>query len=317
MTSDRPEASSTSTTWTALSASTIGSVHVRDELPLQDAVLTWTDATAGQAVLAVADGHGHKLHFRSDTGAALAVISAVEEFRRALPELAEIAATPDSMDPLNRLDPVRVEVGQRMLHRVAEALVATWVDKVTHHLAAHPYDEAEVATGAADDPLRAYGTTILATAAVGDLLAFLQIGDGDSVVVSAAGEASRPLPEDPALDGLHTHSLCQPEPLRALRIAVLDARSADVALTFLCTDGFGRPRVDAAGWWRETGQQLLDFSRERGLTWVKEQLPDWLAEPARVGGDDTTMALLVRSDVTGIARPDLADTVPTPETPIG
>lgn len=292
--------------WSALSASTIGSVHVRDQLPLQDAVLTWTDPDKGQAVIAVADGHGHQAHFRSDTGAALAVISAVEELRRVLPRLA--GATGDDPDH----DPGAVD-SLGVLRGAAAALVGTWVAKVDHHLAAHPYSEAEVARGAADDRLRAYGTTVLATAAVGDLTLFLQIGDGDSVVVSSTGEASRPLPEDPDLDGLHTTSLCQADPLDALRVAVLDARTSDIALAFLCTDGFGRPRVDAEGWWRETGRQLLEFSRERGLGWVKEQLPTWLAEPAQIGGDDTTMAVLLRSDVAGILRPDLADTVPTPE----
>ncbi|HVK29272.1 MAG TPA: protein phosphatase 2C domain-containing protein [Nocardioides sp.] len=284
--------------WTTLSGSSIGSVHVRDELPLQDAVLTWTDPQHGHAVVAVADGHGHKLHFRSDTGAALAVVSALEELRRVLPGVAAEA------------DPVAAE---ELLRTAAEGLVDTWTAKVRHHIEANPYSEAEEALGAGDDPLRAYGTTVLAAAAVADLVLFLQIGDGDTVLVSAHGEAIRPLADDPDLDGLHTSSLCQPRPLEALRIAVVDARVDDVALAFLCTDGFGRPRVDSDGWWRQTGEQLLEFSRSRGLNWIRDQLPDWLAEPAQVGGDDTTMALLVRSDVAGVSRPDLADTVPVPE----
>ncbi|MFC5728001.1 MULTISPECIES: protein phosphatase 2C domain-containing protein [Nocardioides] len=287
--------------WTTLSGTTIGSVHVRDQLPIQDAVLTWSDLASGQAVIAVADGHGHKLHFRSDTGSALAAVSAVEVLRRMLPELGALDG------------PDNGEAALDLLSRTAASLVDTWVAKVTHHLEANPYSPAEVEAGAAGDPLRAYGTTILAAAAVGDLIAFLQIGDGDSVLVSAHGEASRPLPEDPDLDGLHTTSLCQPRPLDALRVAVVDARVDDVALIFLCTDGFGRPRVDADGWWRETGEQLLEFSRTRGLNWIRDQLPEWLAEPARIGGDDTTMALMVRSDVDGISRPDLADTLPAPE----
>ncbi len=284
--------------WTTLSGSSIGSVHVRDELPLQDAVLTWTDPEGGHAVVAVADGHGHKLHFRSDTGAALAVVSAVEELRRILPD---VAAKADHA------------AAEELLRTAAEGLVDTWTAKVRHHLEANPYSEAELALGAGEDPLRAYGTTILAAAAVADLVLFLQVGDGDSVLVSAHGEAVRPLPDDPDLDGLHTSSLCQPRPLEALRTAVVDAQVDDVALAFLCTDGFGRPRVDSDGWWRQTGEQLLEFSRSRGLNWIRDQLPDWLAEPAQVGGDDTTMALLVRSDIAGVSRPDLADTVPVPE----
>jgi hypothetical protein len=287
--------------WTTLSGTTIGSVHVRDQLPLQDSVLTWSDYENGRAVIAVADGHGHKLHFRSDIGSALAVLCAVEELRRTL----------DALDELG--DGADHTAAEALLSAAGAALVDSWVTKVQHHLAAHPYSAAEDALGASADPLRAYGSTVLATAAVGDLVVFLQIGDGDSVLVSAAGEASRPLPEDPDLDGLHTSSLCQPRPVDALRVAVVDVRVDDVALIFLCTDGFGRSRVDADGWWRQTGEQLLDFSRNRGLVWVREQLPEWLAEPALIGGDDTTMALMVRTDVAGISRPDLADTVPVPD----
>lgn len=285
--------------WTTLSGSSIGSVHVRDQLPLQDAVLTWTDPEQGYAVAAVADGHGHHAHFRSDTGAAMAVVSAVEELRRILRPAVE--AGPD-----------RAAVHD-LLRAAAAGLVDTWTAKVRHHAEANPFTEAELAVSAAADPLRPYGSTILAAAALPGLVLLLQIGDGDTVLVTSTGEAARPLPEDGDLDGVHTSSLCQPRPLDALRIAVLDVAERDVALVYLTTDGFGRPRVDASGWWRETGEQLLGFCRSHGLNWVRDQLPDWLAEPARVGGDDTTMALVVRSDVAGISRPDLADTVPVPD----
>lgn len=261
------------TGWRILSGARIGSVHVRDELPLQDAVLTWSDGD--QAVVAVADGHGHRAHFRSDTGAALAAVSAVEELRRVLPDLT---------DP---------GTAGALVTKAAAAIVDTWVAKVTHHVEANPFSGATAPT----DPLQPYGTTLLAAAVNGDLMVFLQIGDGDAVVVSTRGEAARAVPDDPDLDGIHTSSLCQPDPLRSLRTGVVDVRVEDVALAFLCTDGFGTSRVDADGWWRQTGEQLVDFGRTRGLDWIAAQLPDWLEEPARIGGDDTSMAILVREDL--------------------
>jgi hypothetical protein len=178
---------------------------------------------------------------------------------------------------------------------------------VEHHVEANPFSDDEA--GATADPVRPYGTTLLAAAASGDLMVFLQIGDGDSVLVSTHGEASRAVPEDPELDGLHTASLCQPDPLRSLRLSVVDARVEEVVLAFLCTDGFGRSRVDAGGWWRQTGEQLVEFGRSRGLGWIADQLPAWLEEPARVGGDDTSMAIIVRADLAAGApdRPVLND----------
>lgn len=263
--------------WTTLSGSRIGSVHVRDELPLQDAVLTWSDGD--QAVVAVADGHGHRDHFRSDTGAALAAVSAVEELRRVVPGLTD----PDTAGDV--------------VTAAAAAIVATWVAKVEHHVEANPFSAADGGGAVPTDPLRPYGTTLLAAAVNGDVMVFLQIGDGDSVVVAQSGAAFRAVADDPALDGLHTSSLCQPDPLRSLRTAVVDTQAEGVVLAFLCTDGFGTSRVDADGWWRQTGEQLLEFGRTRGLDWIASQLPDWLDEPARIGGDDTTMAILVRSDL--------------------
>lgn len=267
--------------WTTVSGSVIGSVHQRDQRPLQDAVLTWSSGEL--AVVAVADGHGHRLHFRSDIGASLAAVSAVEELRRILPDLSDAETAAD------------------LVSSAAASIVATWTAKVRHHVEANPFSPVEIDEGAAAEPLRAYGTTLLAAAVAGDLMVLLQIGDGDTVVVDARGEASRPLPEDPDQDGVHTHSLSEHDPLRALRVAVVDTRVDDVALVFLCTDGFGSSRVDSDGWWRQTGEQLVEFGRSRGLQWIRDQLPGWLEEPAAIGGDDTSMAILVRADLTADA----------------
>lgn len=255
--------------WTALSGSRTGSVHVRDELPLQDAVRTWCDGD--RAIAAVADGHGHHVHFRSDTGAGLATDAAIDEVARRLPEL---TAAPDA------------EATTKIASEVAAAIVATWVRSVERHVADHPFAPGD---HAAADPLIAYGTTLLASAVCGEHVVFWQIGDGDSVLVGPDDVASQPLPEDPQLDGPFTTSLCQRDPLSSLRTAVVPA--AEVRLVFLCTDGFGRPQADP-DWWRQTGTQLAGFGREHGWDWVAQQLPGWLEEPAQVGGDDTTMAIL-------------------------
>jgi hypothetical protein len=258
--------------WTVLSGTQIGSVHLRDGRPLQDAVRTWAEGDA--AVAAVADGHGHHEHFRSDVGAQIAVDAAVDALVAALPTLTDAVTA------------------ERILPEVASRAVAAWRDGVRRHVEQTPFG-----AGVPADPLRPYGTTLLAMAVTDEVLAVLQIGDGDTVVVDGAGRASRPLPADPESDGVSTASLCQPEPLRSLRTASIEVPAADVVLAFQCTDGFGSSRVDADGWWRQTGEELVRFGRERGLDWVAEQLPGWLEEPAQVGGDDTTLALIGRTDL--------------------
>ena len=178
--------------WTPLSGTQIGSVHVRDGRPIQDAVRTWVEGDT--AVVAVADGHGHHEHFRSDVGARLAVDAAVDALVAGLADLADAATA------------------QRAITDIAARAVQTWTAGVRQHAAENPFEG-----GAPRDALRPYGTTILAMAAVGDSLALFQIGDGDTVVVDSSGHASRPLPEDPDADGVTTASLCQPNPLKSLR----------------------------------------------------------------------------------------------------
>ncbi|GAB2986149.1 PP2C family serine/threonine-protein phosphatase [Nocardioides montaniterrae] len=250
-------------TWTALAASVLGSVHVRDDLPLQDAHATWVEDD--RAVVALADGHGHSDHPRSDVGATLAVEVAVGELRRALPTLAA--------------DPTEDDV-----RRLAAGVVDGWREAVEAHHAADPLSRSE-------PPFVAYGTTVLAAAVSGRRLVVLQIGDGDIVAVRTSGAVLLPL-GPLASDGVHTASLCLPDPLAELRVAVLDAD--DLALVYACTDGFGTARVEA-DWRDQTGRQLLEHARHHGASWIGEQLPGWLAEPAYVGGDDTTLVVLVRS----------------------
>ena len=269
--------------WGTTSATVMGSMHVRLHLPNQDSARTWVSDDGASAVIAVADGHGHHAHFRSDVGADLATRCALDALRRALPH----------PDPA----------------AVAATIVGDWRDAVAAHLEAEPLP----ADQRVSDPLLPYGATLLALAVTDTHLVSLQVGDGDTVAVRASGETFRPLPDDPDLDGIHTASLCQPDPLSSLRHTTVALHDDPIALAYLCTDGFGKARVDADGWWRTTGTELVGFVRDRGLTWVAEQLPDWLDEPARIGGDDTTLALVARVAVT-VAPAATTTPAPAPET---
>lgn len=261
--------------WTALSGTHIGSVHVRDGLPLQDshAVLVADDT----AVIAVADGHGHRLHFRSDVGSALAVRISSELLSAALPRLTDPATAP------------------AVLREVGTELISRWTRAVGDHVTQHPFAGDDLALVDPTDPgrtTRPYGSTVLAMVATDTLLGVLQIGDGDAVVVTASGTSLRPVPEDPDLDGSRTTSLCQPDPGASLRVGALDVHAEDLVLGYLCTDGFSTSRVDADGWWRQTGEELVGFARQHGFAWIDARLPGWLEEPAAIGGDDTTLALV-------------------------
>ena len=244
--------------WTPLSGTQIGSVHVRDGRPIQDAVRTWVEGD--KAVVAVADGHGHHEHFRSDVGARLAVDAAVDALVAGLADLADAATA------------------QRAITDIAARAVQTWTAGVRQHAAENPFEG-----GAPRDALRPYGTTILAMAAVGDSLALFQIGDGDTVVVDSSGPRLPPAPGGPGRGRRH-HRLALPaESAQVAADRRIDTVQSDVVLAFQCTDGFGSSRVDATGWWQQTGEELVRFGREHGLGWVAEPAPR-LAGGAGPGG---------------------------------
>lgn len=265
--------------WDVADATTIGSFHVSEHLPLQDAVRTWAAADGSAAIAVVADGHGHHAHFRSDVGATLAADLALASLLHAL--------AVDDVD----VDPVEAAV----------ETVAAWRDAVLEHVVDHPLRSDENRRG----PLVPYGTTLLAVAVTGTRLVALQIGDGDTVAVRASGEAWRPLREDPrSSDGVHTASLCQPDPIASLRTAVVDLTDEDdpVALAFVATDGLGKARPDLPEWWRAEGAAWQAAISDAGIDGVRRTLPEQVREAARVGGDDTTVAILARTDLRG-SRP--------------
>jgi Protein phosphatase 2C len=262
--------------WVAASASQIGSIHIRDGTPTQDAHRTWTGD--GAAVIAVADGHGHSAHFRSAVGAELAAALALETLSRAALDMA---------DPALAESVLRDSVGPN--------LVDQWNKGALKHIQETPFDpkEQQLLFGGTDlDLLRAYGSTVIAMVATADTLGVIQLGDGDAVVAFGDGDIVRPLPEDPDLDGNRTTSLCQADPLRSLRVRALDLRERPVSLAFIATDGFGAPRIDQSGWWMQTAIELVDLCARHGFGYISGKLPDWLDEPATYGGDDTTLALL-------------------------
>ncbi len=266
--------------WQAVSASQIGSVHVRDGTPTQDAHRTWTGD--GAAVIAVADGHGHSDHFRSDVGAELAAGIALDTLSTAVTSLG---------------DPGLAEASLREV--LGPQVVDIWTTEVLAQIKESPFSAAEqqLLHGDSDiDLIRAYGSTVIAMVATETVLGVLQLGDGDAVVAYVDGEISRPLPEDPDLEGVRTTSLCQPDPLRSLRVQALDLAARQISLAFIATDGFGAPRVDQRGWWMQTATELVSFVGTEGFDFVSERLPGWLNEPATYGGDDTTMAVLFRHD---------------------
>ena len=265
-----------SSEWRSTSASQRGSSHGPDGIN-QDAVTIeeLVDAAGTSTwVAAVSDGHGGSRYVRSDTGAQVAASVAVAEVGRLL-------AAGHSFDA-------------DLMRTAAPLIVDAWRADVLAHLAQHPFtDEESARAGTTPDakPLVAYGATLLLAAISDTGVLLAQIGDGDALV-RTHGFALRPVPGDLRLVANETTSLCMDTAAADFRFAELPD-SAEVDLVMLSSDGYGNSFA-ANDWWHKLVGDLAWYVDVHGFDAFATHLPEWLAESARVGGDDVTAAVLTR-----------------------
>jgi hypothetical protein len=280
--------------WEIYSASAIGADHVRGSRPNQDAVGTrQLDLPAGGRlpVFAVADGHGHTRHFRSDRGSRLAVAAATSVTQR------WAAGLPGPGIPT-------AESASQLIRDI----VRRWRELVAADLAADPITEAEAAAMLPDDPPEIpYGATLLLGVLTAQVAVLGQIGDGEMVLVLPDGRALEPVPGDSRLDGTKTTSICQPDAVSAFRVALVNLARTPVFAVLAATDGYGNAQADD-NWQPTLAADLVRLGRERGLHWIGSQVADWAAACASSdgSGDDCTIALALNSAV-ALVPPAQAD----------
>ncbi len=274
--------------WRVLTAVARGAAHELAGRPLEDAAGFAAHPADGPRWLtvAVADGHGGRPHFRSGRGSELAVAVGL----RFAAEMAERFAATESAAELRSA--ARTEL--------VPDVIARWREAVERDLAERPWSSQELPLLASDDVTVPYGSTLLLAVVATPWLVLCQIGDGDVVMVGADGMASLPIPGDARLDGNTTTSLCQPDAAGSFRLAVVDLAGRQVAALLLATDGFGNAQT-AEPWYQPVGGDLVRLARQHGVAWVREQLPLWAARCASSegSGDDTAVALLLRTDASG------------------
>lgn len=264
--------------WRILGKSIRGAAHLRNGLPNQDSLRI--RATAPW-VLALADGHGSERCFRSDRGARYAAELALE-----------LGGTFDAtLSPSILKDWVENDLPRQIVQR--------WCEKVDSHIAAKPFSKAQkkLLKLAETHPERArlaYGTTLLLVVVTQDFIFYLQLGDGDILTVSSAGEVSRALPKDGRLLGNETTSLCMAQAWREMRTVFQVLAHEPPALILAATDGYANSFRDEASFQR-VGSDLLHLIRQDGLAVVEHNLEAWLNESSQIGsGDDISLGLLYR-----------------------
>jgi serine/threonine protein phosphatase PrpC len=270
--------------WRFAGRSVRGAFHRRRRTPNQDA-LGWKLIGESGLVVAVADGHGSVQSFRSGIGAELAVDAAIAlmaDFQQRNPEKDEEAVLAAAQS-------------------IPAKLVSRWRESVAGHLSSHPLAPAEMteSNGDREASWRIYGSTILAALAAESYLLFLQLGDGDMLVVSDAGDVQRAWARDERLLGVETTSLCGPGAVADVRIAALPLGQSSPALVLIATDGYANSFREEEGFLR-AGADMLEIVRSEGIEKVESGLEAWLTEASELGsGDDITVAVLCRAGEKG------------------
>ncbi len=270
-------------TWTALEGSARGAAHEQTQLPNQDAVATRTLRHGRLVVAALADGHGGARYVRSDTGSRMAV---------------DIACTllVDRAGELTR-GPITDQRAERLLQRLRTEIVPTivsrWRERVAADVAARPFTDDERARAGSpldDEPVLAYGATLLVAVTTEQLVALAQLGDGDILVVRR-GEVLLPVERDERLVASQTTSLCLDSATDDFRCVLLTDVDG-MELVLMSTDGYANSFADD-DWEHIVGRDLVARREELGTDGIEEHLPEWLAASAAASGDDTSIALLL------------------------
>lgn len=280
--------------WRIIGESVRGASHMRTGLPNQDAIRWTPDSGMGlPLILAISDGHGSASYFRSDVGARLAVEVAVEVIRDFLENL----TSSSSLTSAKRW--AEEKLPREIVHR--------WRNKVADHISTAPLIEdlrqleekegAKARRQVTLNPVRAYGATLLAVAVTESFILYLQLGDGDIVLVSEAREVSHaPLPADERLLANETTSLCLRNAWRDFRTYFQVVTASPPALILVSTDGYGNSFRDEEGFLK-AGLDFLERMRSNGPGEVSENLERWLSmTTARGSGDDITVGLLYRME---------------------
>ncbi len=284
--------------WVVLTASQRGAAHVAMETPNQDCVAFERAGSAG-VIAAVADGHGHSRHLRSARGSRLAVgvgCRVGQELADQL-EAGELADPPAgaAADLADTLDSPAERIADLVRLFLVPEVIARWRAAVAADVAGDPFTEAEEGKRRpGDDPVIAYGSTLLLCLALGKWLVMAQIGDGDVVVVRATGTAVLPVPADPHLDGQATTSLCGPEAASDFRVAVVETAAVQPLAVLMATDGYGNAQI-VEDWPNSFSKDLTWLLGQQDTGWLASQLPSWAERCASADGsaDDTTVALMI------------------------
>ncbi|MFD3482886.1 protein phosphatase 2C domain-containing protein [Streptomyces sp. NPDC058665] len=266
--------------------------------------------TAGgrAVVLAVADGHGSRAHFRSEMGARWAVetfTSCAQVYAREAVRRGEDAANLPRLLAEARTLPQQVVHAWRRRVLIQEANSPAHGGNTTASTTPSTASSgtAGSAAGTVPEPDPAvYGSTLIGVVLTERLLVCWQLGDGDIVLVDEDGTTRMPLHTGPDM-GDETESLCESEAWRKARLHWQPLTGGGPPPgVLISTDGLSKSFADHEGF-LAFASGVRSGAASHGVAAVQAQLADWLGHAAKYSGDDATLAGAFPAIGRGPARP--------------
>jgi len=280
--------------WRAFGRSIRGASHEKRGLENQDALLCVAGEDVNSPVIvAVSDGHGSSSCYRSGAGAELAV----EVTAGCVSRLFTNKELADNMMALKDF----VHDG------LAREIHVNWKEAVDRHLTARsskislllnnkaPSGSTHPGTDA--NPYLIYGATILCVGLLGQTAVFIQLGDGDILVVTSGKSPQRLLPDDNKVFANETTSLCMADAWRHFRVRVMELDDTNTPdLILIASDGYSNSFPDCDSDFLKIGADYLDLIQSKGYEAVCGELDDILMRTSQKGSrDDITMGMIYRS----------------------
>jgi serine/threonine protein phosphatase PrpC len=278
--------------WGVLGKSIRGPNHKISGLPNQDSIRIYSGGNGKATIIAIADGHGSSIHFRSAIGSRIAVDCAVHILS----------------NKFKKLDTLEIK---RCMDDIPNLVCNAWNDKIIHHYAQNKFLPNELALFEdncwSNDFLEqlklnariAYGTTLLVVVIKDSLILYMQIGDGDILVVDESGETRKPLTDDIQYSKYQTKSLCADNAKLDFRVTTEDINYSNPVLVTTSTDGYSNSFMNYLDF-TKTASRYLDMLRVIGPQLLQKIMRNLLLRTTSCGsGDDISMAMAYRADKIG------------------
>ena len=284
-------------------ASAHGKKYLERGLPCQD--VSDTLEFDGVQAIAVADGHGGKDYFRSDTGAKLAVEIAFKQIKKFCSELND--------------DEIFSDNGIKIFEH---SIWNGWREAVINHWRENPVTDAEFRWQTVSEKYKArftstdekilakyipvaYGTTLICAVSIGAQVLITQIGDGTCVVLQRNGEFKTPVPPDSENILNVVTSLCDSDAVSKFRHVVLDCDEnfpLAPAAIFLSSDGLDDcyPVFENEKYlYKLYDETIVAGLIENGFDSTEQEIRDELLPymTARGSNDDISLAYLLTEDL--------------------